>query len=755
MEQNNPYHLTPNTGPDCSTERSAALRKKRLDMFYEKRTEPDEYKDIARKAAGILKQNETYSPAAARAKAMEYVINAAPVELEKNSIFAGGENPFFYNLMLPALNEDRYARIHPSLFSEHEKKCFEAMLFATPHFTGHITPGCDQILLQGTNGIRARVEEQLAIMHRNKTDESTLVWYESVLVSLDNVDKYAEKLCLACRTRHIETGDPEYKLRAEILENVPKNPARNFREALQSYWIIHTLITVEMGGCVPGGGIGFGRPDQYLYPFYIREINDGILTRTQALEYMELFLLNFTHNDYYTDHMQYTPGTQGSLCGVTPTGADAFNELSELIMEASARIHMPAPYLSIRLNKMMSKRALKSSVNYITCGLGFPVVNDGVLIPAFIKHGRSLADANDYICSCCYENTIPGRESFNPSTSFFNPVLVLELLLNNGRTLNKDENLYDTQSVEYETFDKFMEAYLDLLIKVMADNIDACNKADKLQQGNRAYPLMSAFIDDCISSGKDVTEGGARYDLTGIIIVGLPNLVNSLAVIKENIFERKECDLHTLARALQANYDGFEELRKKFLLAPKWGNGEEITGQIAKRVTDKLYDCVKTAENARGGRYQLALYSFVFNEFMGWHTGATPDGRKANEILTRNLNPTWGTDKNGPTAVLQSLSYIDFTQFPNGSSLDLRFDPSPFKTQEGRDFFEGFFMGMVDLGVMQVQITFADTATLLDARKNPDKYPDLMVKVAGFSARFSDLGENEKDELINRSMQKI
>ena len=752
-----PYHLKPNSGPDCSTKRSAALRKKRLAMFYEKRSEPETYANIARIAADTLKRHESRSPAMARAKAMEYVVSTAPVELDDCSLFVGGENPFFYNLLLPALNEDRYARIYPSLFTEHESRCFNAMLYTSPGFAGHITPGCDQILLQGTDGIRARINERLGIMREKSllADNSAAAWYEAALLSINNVDIYAERLRAACDARYSETGDGEYQLRADILENVPKRPAHTFREALQSYWIVHALITMEMGGCVPGGGIGFGRPDQYLYPFYLHDIKVGILTRAQALEYMELFLLNFTHNDYYTHHQMYTPGTQGSLCGITPTGADAFNELSELIMEASARIHMPAPYISIRLNKRMSEDALKSAANYVTCGLGFPVVNDGVMIPAFLRHGRSLADANDYICSCCYENTIPGRESFNPSASWFNSALVLELVLNDGRTLLEGEDICDMRMADYESFDELLEAYFTLFKKVMAENISACNRADKAMQGNRAFPLMSVFIDDCISSGLDVVDGGARYDLTGIIVAGIPNLLNSLTAIRETVYERKECDLKTLVKALRANFNGYDKLRHKLLQAPKWGNGDDKTSALAKRVTDAMYDTVKAAENARGGRFQLALYSWIMNRGIGWNMGASPDGRKATQPLTRNLNPAWGTDKNGPTSVLRSLSGIDFTQFPNGSALDLRFDPSAFATQEGRDLFGGFLMGMVDMGVMQVQVTFTDTETLLDAREHPERYPELMVKVAGYSARFVDLDEGEKDEIIGRSLQRL
>jgi len=417
---------------------------------------------------------------------------------------------------------------------------------------------------------------------------------------------------------------------------------------------------------------------------------------------------------------------------------------------------MPAPYISVRLHKGMTERALKAAVNFIANGLGFPVVNDEVLIPAFLKHGRALSDANDYVCSCCYENTIPGRESFNPSASWINAPMVLELLLNNGKQLLTGETLCgEIPPFTCETFEDLLEAYLSLMKKILLDDIGALNRADHFLMENRANPLMSIFIEDCIANGKDIFEGGARYNLTGIIVVGVPNLINSLNAIREVVYEQRKVDLRTLTEALRADFEGYGDLRQSLLKAPKWGNGDEKMGRLTKYVTDALYDTVKAEKNARGGRFQLALYSFLVNARMGSNTGASPDGRKARQILTRNMNPTWGTDKNGPTEVFHTLSNIDFTKFPNGSALDLKFDPAPLASQKGRDLFGGFLMSMIELRVMQVQLSFVDSDTLFDAREHPEKYPDLMVKVAGFSARFAELGDDEKDEIFGRSLQRL
>lgn len=745
------YHQPPNSGEKCSTPRSRALRRLRFDMAYQTPQIPPVYEKISREALSIVEKRQAFSPSAARAEALAYVVGHSPVELCEHSIFLGGENPFFYNLMFEALVKDAFGSSAPSLLSGVEIHRQEAFMTSGICFDGHITPGCDFILQQGTQGLRRRISE---LSDANSENEAARE-YEAMLSALDSIERYADRLSAAAGASEWE----DIREAGKILENVPKKPAETFREALQSYWIIHTLITLEIGGCCPGGGIGLGRPDQYLYPYYAKDIENGVLTKKQALEYAELFLLNFRHNDYYTPHQMFTPGTHGSLCGITPAGADATNDLSLVFMEASLRIQMPAPYLSVRLNKKMSEKSILAASDYITGGLGFPVVNDEVLIPAFLRHGRSQSDANDYICSCCYENTIPGRESFNPNGFYYNLASVLECFLNGGGTINYGKALLgEDRSAElsvYGDFGSFFSGYLHHVKEVLAETIKTAGKIDAHLKTRRSYPLMSMFIEDCISKGKDVCAGGARYNLTGIIVSGLTNTVNALSAVNDVIFEKKAASLSELSGALRGNFEGYDSLRTKLLAAPKWGNGDAETDSLAARITDALYDTAKSFRNARGGRYQLALYSFCANIEMGRRMGASADGRLAGQVLTRNLNPTPGTDKNGPTEILRSLSVIDMTKFVNGTSLDLRFDPTPYQSEDGRKKFADFLRGMMELGVMQIQCSFADTETLLDARKNPRLYPDLMVKVAGYSARFVDLSDIEKDELIARTSQRL
>lgn len=750
---NTPYYQVPNKGENCSTPRSKALRKRRFDMGYEKPDKPAIYDEIAELAAKTVLDNQDKSPATARALALRAVIERAPVEFCPNSIFLGGENPFFYNLMLDALQNDAYGSACRMLLTDMDKRRSDVFMISQPCFDGHITPGCDLILAQGTSGLRLRVTEHLENARAQGKPQDVILFYEALLLSLDNIEYFAAKIA----QKAAESNDAELIKAGEILTRVPKYPARSYREALQSYWIIHVLITLEMGGCMPGGGIGLGRPDQYLYPYYKNDIDRGELSQPQALEYTELFLLNFRHNDYYTPHQITTPGTHGSLCGITPTGYDATNELSLIFMEASLRIQMPAPYLSIRLNKKMSDASFRAVSNYITGGLGFPIVNDEVLIPAFLRHGRSLYDANDYICSCCYENTIPGRESFNPNSFYLNLAIILEAFLNkgyaikgNGRVLEEEIDL----SAIY-TFDEFFNAYLDEMKHVLKDSTEMARRAEAYLMPRRSYPLMSLFMEDCIAKGKDICNGGSRYNLTGIIVSAIPNIVNSLSAIREVIFNNKAADLQQLSIALKNNFEGYDGLRAQLLKAPKWGNGIKEVDDLASVITECLYSVTRREVNPRNGRYQLALYSFIANVDMGQRMGASPDGRLAGEIITRNLNPSWGSDKNGPIEILRSLSSIDMTKFPNGTALDLRFDPTPFETQEGRDKFTDFLKGMMDLKVMQMQISFVDTQTLITAKAHPEQYPNLMVKVAGYSARFVDLTDIEKDEIIGRSAQTI
>lgn len=755
------YYRPPNLGPDCSTERSARLREKRFLMGLQKREMPEHYIKLQESAKAVYLENAVIDPGIARAKALKYVVDNCDITPDEDAILVGGEDPFFFNLMFPALNADGHARFNRTPDGQ-SARMRNASVFYAACFEGHITPGLDDVLSQGIEGIQHRILDRLEDFRPESPEsrEQKLFW-ESALLSCDSIlaytERYHQKLI---ELANIET-DPnkakEWLERADILSKVPKYPANSFRSALQSFWIVYILVTLEMGGCMPGGGLGLGRIDQFLYPYYEKDILEERISRSEALELLEHFLLCFRHVDYYTHHQPYTPGSQASIGGVTPTGLDASNDLTYLIMEASLRIAMPAPYISIRLHKEAPEKFWRSATNYIAGGLGFAIVNDEVLIPAMLRHGRSIEDARDYICSCCYENTVPGREAFHPNACYLNLPYVLELSLNQGRSLLTGEQLgiKTLDPIKFDTFDDVIESFSQQLHYVCDKVVSLVNYADESHIANRRYPMMSLFIDDCIAKGKDVCAGGARYNLTGCIVAGLPNVVNSLFAIKECIFNKKLMSIADLIEALRSNFDGYEMIRRQLLSVSKWGNGDPSVDSIARLVTDMLYSEMRHRTNPRGGRWQLALYSFVANYGLGSVVGASADGRHAREMLTRNLNPSWGTDRNGTTAVLRSLSNIDFTKFPNGSTLDLRFDPEPLQTEEGRERFMGFLKAFVDLGVMTMQISMVDEETLRDAQKNPDRYPNLMVKVAGYSARFVELSAQEQEEIIRRTTQRL
>ncbi len=761
--QNTPYFQLPGSGPCCSTTRSARLRQRRFDMRYLNCIEPAEYTALAETAKDILLQTESEDFSKARAQAMGYVIDNCPITPEKDSFIIGGENPFLFNVMLPALNADTYQYIRQAApFSDDIKEMLDNNIFTEPCFEGHITPGLEYILSQGTAGLRWRLQEQRSrwiTTHPDDMDRRR--WYDAALQSCDNIDNYADRLRInALKTAEL-TDDEEWarelKDAAKILSRIPRLPAETMHQALQAYWLAYILVTIEMGGCTPGGGLGLGRPDQYLYPYYKRDIDTGRLTREQALELIECWLLNFQHCDYYTGHSIYTVGSQASLGGVTPAGTDASNDLTELILEASLRINMPTPYISLRLHKDAPERFWQCAANFVIGGLGFSIVNDEVLIPAFLRHGRTLTEARDYICSCCYEFTIPGCEAFNPNGTFLNLPAILDMALHEGRLLqnNISPGVKTAPISDIKSFDDVINVFDKQLGFVINKAVACVNDSDNLRVAGRRFPMMSLFVEDCIAAGEDVCTGGARYNLTGMIVAGVPNVINSLAAIKNCVFETGKFSIDELITAIDNNYDGFDNIRKQLLQAPKWGNGDDSTGAIAHDITNRIYNHLSNHSNARGGRWQAALYSFVANNFLGQLLSATPDGRRKGEIVTRNLNPTCGTDHEGPTAILQSLAYIDFTGFPNGGTLDLRFDPQPFLNEEGRSAFIAFLKGFTALKVMQMQITMVDTATLLSARKNPENWSDLMVKVAGYSARFIDITEIEKDEIIGRSMQRF
>lgn len=757
-----PYFRPPGLGPDCSTPRSARLRERRFAMGYEHREEPEEYRLLAEQARDLFLAEEDAGPAVARARALREVVDRCPAPLEPDTLFLGGEDPFFFNLLLPALQADRHSREGRRAPTEQARQLWEAGAYLAACFEGHITPGLEFVLGQGIAGLRRRVEEERENWTaRGETDPDREDFYAALLCSCDSVLRFAQRyreaaLELAGRTADLRWA-ADLRTAADWLQRVPEQPAATFAEALQSYWIVYVLVTLEMGGCCPGGGLGLGRLDQFLYPYYARDLAAGRLSREQALELLELFLLGFRHIDYYTGHQVYTPGSQASLGGQTPLGADACNDLTEVLLEASLRIAMPAPYLSLRLHRGAPERAWRVYANYVAGGLGFAVVNDEVLIPAFLRHGRSLYDARDYICSCCYENTIPGREAFHPGGAWLNLPLVLELALNEGRSLLTGEQLGPPTPPlsACRDFAAVRDAFLTQLHSVVEPLVALVNAVDERHCAYRRYPLMSLLMDDCLAAGRDVCAGGARYDLTGCIVAGLPNVVNSLAAVREGLFGRGEIAAEELLSALRGDFAEAEALRRALHALPKWGNGDERVDDLASFVSEALYEEFRHRVNARGGRWQLALYSFVANHGLGQCVGASADGRRARESLTRNLNPAWGTDRLGPTAVLRSLAHLDAGKFPDGMSLDLRFDPALFGAPEGREMLVAFLKSFVDLGVMQMQVSMVDTETLLEAREHPERHPHLMVKVAGYSARFVDLDEREQAEIIGRTAQRL
>ncbi len=731
-------------------------------MAFEKPDLQPDYERLAREATEVFRREELSDPSLARAAALRHVVENCPITIEEDVPLLGGENPLLFNVMHQARETDRYGRRRVHIPDKTVRPLIDAGIITGASFEGHITPGLEQILHDGISGVRKRAEEQLKRLRTSSArDEAVEQWYEAVLSSCESVLIYARRYAQQARALAEKCDRPqrsaELREAADILSLVPEHPANTFHQAVQSYWLLYVLVTVEMGGCCPGGGLGLGRLDQFLLPYYRHDVESGRLTRDAALERMEWFLLNFRHVDFSTWHQIYTPGSQASLGGISPSGAEASNELTELIMEASLRIAMPAPYISLRLHRDAPERYWQAAANYVLGGLGFPVVNDEAVIPAMLRHGRSLADARDYLCSCCYEHTIPGREAFNPGASTLNLPFVLELALNDGRSLLSGTKLgCDTPDPRrFEDFEEIRQAFRDQLHFVCDRMVQVTNAHDEAHVTDRRYPLMSAFIDDCIARGRDVCSGGARYNLTGCIVVGIPNVLDSLAAIRQCVFVDKTVSMDDLVAALRSDFEGYEGVRQRLRAAPKWGNNDPRVDDLAAPVTELLYAEMASRTNARGGRWQLAAYSFVFNNDFGAVLGASADGRRAREILTRNLNPAWGEGRKGPTAVLGSLGRLDFSLFPNGSALDLRFDPRPFAAPAARRKFADFLRGFVSLKVMEMQVTMAGTEMLLEAKKNPQEWPDLMVKVAGFSARFAELSDQEKDEIIHRSTQQL
>lgn len=517
----------------------------------------------------------------------------------------------------------------------------------------------------------------------------------------------------------------------------------SFYEALQLLWMTSIVGQYESNA----SSLSLGRMDQYLYQFYETSLQSGV-----AKEFLYEVLGDFyiKTNDVVLLRSQssakcfagFPTGYTVVLGGLDELGHTAVNPLSFVMLELYHEILLPQPNLSVRMNELIPRRFLLKTVETIRLGTGIPqLFNDEVCVPAFLSKGVSLDDARDYATVGCVETSIPGKTYGLHDIALFNLLRIMELSM---YELRNDPSLTYERLVE--TIEEKIDYYVSLVVK--SSNI--------VDLGHRHYaptPFLSVLIDDCLEKGKDVTEGGARYNFSGVQGIGEANLSDSLYVVKKMVFENKEMTFSELVDALEKNYSGkYVQLQKHVTQDfEKFGNDDEELDNIAAKLFRHYAKEIEKYENVRGGQFIPGAYTVSAHIPLGEAVGATPDGRKAQEQLADGgLSPMVGRDHLGPTAVLKSVSKLDNYLTVNGSLLNLKFQPNTLKGHQGLNKFADFLMAFTKLKIQHVQFNVQSKETLLAAQKHPEKYSGLLVRVAGYSAFFVDLNKQIQDDIIAR-----
>ena len=544
---------------------------------------------------------------------------------------------------------------------------------------------------------------------------------------------------------------------ARICDKVPANRPDTFHEALQYYWFVHLGVTSELN---PWDAFNPGKLDQHLYPFYRRETAAGTLTRRAAEELLHCFWIKFNNqpappkvgvtaaeSSTYTDFAQINTG------GVKADGSDAVNEVTYLLLDVIEEMRLLQPSSSVQLSRKNPDRFMKRAARIIRTGFGQPsVFNTDVVIQEMLRTGKTLEDARNGGTSGCVETGAFGKENYC-LTGYFNLPKILEITLHDGVDPRSGKRLGPRtgQAAEFKDYDKLFEAFARQVRHFVDIKIRGNQVIEQLYAHHLPVPFLSLLIDDCIATGRDYHAGGARYNTSYIQGVGLGSITDSLSAIRHHVFNEKTVSMKELLDALGSDFDGQERLRQLLLnRTPRYGNDDDRADGIMRDVFEVYFDAIDGRPNSKGGSYRINLLPTTVHVYFGSVIGAMPDGRHAGKPLSEGISPVQGADRKGPTAVLRSAAKMDHAR-TGGTLLNQKFTPQVLKDEEGLDKLVQLVRGYFRLDGHHIQFNVVDTETLRKAQASPEEYRDLIVRVAGYSDYFCDLGDALQEEIITRT----
>ncbi len=625
------------------------------------------------------------------------------------------------------------------------------------HAQGHICPHVEKWLKEGPTGLLKTTEDAFQIANKQQKE-----FYQSVSLALEGAIAFIRRYArLAASLAEKETAQTKRENLLEIRDiclHLSGHPPRTFREALQSTWFLFVMLHMESNA----SSFSPGRMDQYLYPYLEKDLEEGLIDMEQAIELIDALYIKFNQIVYMRNAHSakffagFPIGFNVAIAGQTRDGKDATNLLSYLLLKAQDHIGLPQPNLSARLHQGSPDDFVNECCRIIGLGSGMPqIMNDQSIIPSLESAGIAHEDAMDYAVVGCVELSCQGNYLGWSDAAMFNLVKVLELTLNDGRCLltGKQLGLKTGTLADYSSYQDLEMAMARQIDHFTEGMIAACEVVEKAHQHHMPSSFLSAVVDDCLKRGTDVTAGGAVYNFSGIQAIQVANVADSLAVLKTLVFEGKTVDKQEFLKALQNNFEGEDALRLCCLEeVPKYGNDVAWVDALGAKWIDYYKRKITSFRNYRGGDFLLGLYTVSAHVPMGSNVGATPDGRLENTPLADGgISPMYGQDLHGPTAVLGSVSRIPSILAGNGTLLNMKFLPSFFHTKKDRQKFASFLKAFVRMPIHHIQFNVVNREDLLEAKKHPEKYLGLTIRVAGYTAYFVELAGDLQDEIIKRT----
>ena len=579
----------------------------------------------------------------------------------------------------------------------------------------------------------------------------------------DAMIRYAERYAERLEELAAEEKDPvrkkELEKMAAICRRVPAHAPTTVHEALQHYWFIHLGVVTELN---PWDSFNPGRLDQSLYPLYKKQLEEGTVTQEEVYEMLQSFWVKFNNHpsppkvgvtaeesNTYTDFCLINVG------GVKEDGSDGVNEMSYILLDVIREMRLLQPSSMIQVSKKNPDRFIRAAVEIIKTGFGQPsVFNTDALVQEMLRAGKDVRDARNGGCSGCVETGAFGTEAYI-LTGYFNLPKILELTLNDGfdKRTGKQIGLKTGTATDYRTYEELFAAYKAQVQHFMRIKLTGNNIIERIFMKYMPVPFLSVLIADCIRNGKDYMCGGARYNSSYVQGVGLGSITDMLTALRYHVYDKKTIAMETMEKALANDFKGFEELQYQLVYhTPKYGNDDDYADEQEVQVFDMYYDVLSGHKSPRGADYRVNMLPTTCHVYFGKVTGATPDGRNAWKVLSEGISPVQGADTNGPTAVIRSAAKIDHIK-TGGTLLNQKFTPSLLSTEEGCNNLVHLIRAYFRMDGHHIQFNVVDADTLREAQKHPEDYRDLIVRVAGYSDYFNDLGEDLQNEIICRTEQ--